>query len=40
MEEINAVIDPITGEKKEYRYLMKDSHTKGIWDHAMATELD
>ena len=36
----NAVIDTVTGEKKEYRHLMKDPSTNAIWEPAMTTKLD
>ena len=29
--EINVVIDPVIGEKKEHRYLMKDPATRTSW---------
>ena len=38
--ENNTVIDPSTGEKKEYRHLMTDPATKAIWEPAMTIELD
>ena len=37
--EINAVIDPVTGNKKEYRYLMIDPATQVIWEPAMTAEV-
>ena len=38
--QINTIIDPVTGEQKEFRHLMKDKSTKVIWDPAMSTEVD
>ena len=35
-----AVIDPVTGEKKEHRHLLKDPATKMVWEPAMSRELE
>ena len=38
--QINTIIDPVTGEQKEFRHLIKDDSTKVVWDPAMSTEVD
>ena len=38
--EIHAVIDLVTGEKKEYRRLLKDPKTKVTWDPSMEADID
>ena len=38
--QINTIIDPVTGEQKEFCHLMKDQSTKIVWDPAMSTEVD
>ena len=38
--QINTIIDTVTGEQKEFRHLMKDESTKVVWDPAMSTEVD
>jgi len=34
------VIDPVTGEKKEYHHLLKDPATKIVWEPAIFRELE
>ena len=38
--DIHAVIDPVTGEKKEDWHLIKDHKTKVTWGPAMGAEID
>lgn len=37
---INAVINPMTGEKKEFSYLISDEATRETWDTAMCSEVE
>ena len=37
--QLNAGIDPTTGEKREYRHLITDPVTRKIWDPALIAEL-
>ena len=38
--EINAVIDPITGEQKSFCHLISDKKTQKNWNPAMSAEVD
>ena len=35
----NAIIDPVSGKSMEYRHLIKNKHTRKIWNNSFANEL-